>query len=44
MTEWSGHTYWAVCLGLGFGAALIVAILLAMLLRAVWSIERVWRS
>ena len=40
MTEWSGHTYWAVCLGLGFGAALIVALLLAMLLRAVWSIER----
>jgi len=40
MTEWSGHTYWAVGLGLGLGAALIVALLLAMLVKTVWSIER----
>jgi hypothetical protein len=40
MSGWSGHTYWAVCLGLGFGAALIVALLLAILLKTVWSIER----
>jgi hypothetical protein len=40
MSEWSGHTYWAVSLGLGLGAALIVALLLAILLKTVWSIER----
>jgi hypothetical protein len=36
----SGHTYWAIALGIGLGAALIVAALLALLLRTVGSIQR----
>ncbi|MGI8622424.1 MAG: hypothetical protein ACR2NB_02820 [Solirubrobacteraceae bacterium] len=36
----SGHTYWAIALGIGLGAALIVATLLAVLLKSVWSIEK----
>ncbi len=37
---WSGHTYWVIALSAGLGAALIVATLLAVLVRAVGSIER----
>jgi hypothetical protein len=36
----SAHTYWAIALSIGLGAALIVAILLAVLLHAVGSIEK----
>jgi hypothetical protein len=36
----SAHTYWAIGLSIGFGAAVIVAILLTMLLHYVASIER----
>jgi hypothetical protein len=36
----SGHTYWAIALGIAFGAAVIVAILLTLLLRSVGSIEK----
>jgi len=36
----SGHTYWAIALSIGFGAAVVVAILLTVLLRAVGSIEK----
>jgi hypothetical protein len=36
----SGHTYWVIALCIGLGAALIVAILLAVLVKTVWSIER----
>lgn len=36
----SGHGYWVVALVGGLGAALIVAFLLAVLVRTVWSIER----
>jgi hypothetical protein len=36
----SGHDYWVVALVGGLGAALVVAVLLAMLVRTVWSIER----
>lgn len=35
----SGHTYWAIALSIGFGAAVVVAILLTVLLQAVGSIE-----
>ena len=35
----SAHTYWAVALGIGLGAAVIVAILLAVLVVSVRSIE-----
>ena len=38
--SWSGHTYWAITLGVGLGAALVVAVLLAVLVKTVWSIER----
>lgn len=37
---WSGNTYWAWSLVLGLGAAVVVAILLAILVRTVASIER----
>jgi hypothetical protein len=36
----SSHTYWAIALSICFGAAVIVAILLTILLEAVGSIER----
>ena len=36
----SGHTYWVIALCIGLGAALVVAILLAVLVKTVWSIER----
>ena len=36
----SGSTYWWITLGIGLGAALIVAVLLAVLVKTVWSIER----
>jgi hypothetical protein len=36
----SGNTYWAIALSIGFGAAVIVAILLTVLLQSVGSIER----
>ena len=36
----SGHTYWAIALGIGFGAAVIVAILLTVLVESVGSIEK----
>jgi hypothetical protein len=36
----SAHTYWVIALSIGLGAAVIVAILLALLLRSVGSIER----
>ena len=36
----SSNTYWAIALGICFGAAVIVAILLTILLEAVGSIEK----
>jgi len=36
----SGHTYWGVALAIGLGAALIVAALLAVLVRSVRDIEK----
>jgi predicted permease len=36
----SAHTYWVIALVIGFAAALVVAALLAALVRAVMSIER----
>ena len=36
----SFNTYWAIALSIAFGAAVIVAILLTMLLEAVGSIEK----
>jgi hypothetical protein len=36
----SGHTYWAIALGIGLGAALVVAILLALLVLNVTRIQR----
>jgi hypothetical protein len=36
----SGHGYWILALCIGLGAALIVAALLAILIKAVWSIDR----
>ena len=36
----TGETYWVVALCIGLAAALIVAFLLALLLKYVWSIER----
>ena len=36
----SAHTDWAIALSIGFGAAVVVAILLTLLLQAVGSIER----
>ena len=36
----SGHTYWAIALGIGLGAAVVVAILLTVLLDSVGSIEK----
>ncbi len=35
----SAHTYWAIALSIGFGAAVIVAILLTLLLHFVGNIE-----
>ncbi len=36
----SSHTYWAIALGIAFGAAVIVAILLTVLVETVRSIEK----
>ena len=36
----SAHTYWAIALSVAFGAAVIVAILLTVLVATVGSIER----
>lgn len=36
----SAHTYWAIALSVGLGAAVIVAILLTVLVAAVGSIEK----
>jgi hypothetical protein len=36
----SGNEYWVLALCIGLGAALIVAVLLAILIRTVWSIDR----
>jgi hypothetical protein len=36
----SGETYWAIALSIAFGAAVVVAILLTVLLQSVGSIER----
>ena len=36
----SAHTYWVIALVIGLAAALVVAALLAILIRAVTSIER----
>ena len=36
----SAHAYWAIALGLGLAAALIVAFLLAVLVKSVGSIEK----
>ncbi len=36
----SAHTYWAIALSVAFGAAVIVAILLTVLVEAVGSIEK----
>jgi hypothetical protein len=36
----SANTYWAIALGIGLGAAVIVAILLTLLLESVGSIEK----
>jgi ABC-type nitrate/sulfonate/bicarbonate transport system permease component len=36
----SGNTYWAIAVSIGFGAAVVVAILLTVLLQSVGSIER----
>jgi hypothetical protein len=36
----SAHTYWAIALSIAFGAAVIVAILLTVLVEAVRSIEK----
>jgi TRAP-type C4-dicarboxylate transport system permease large subunit len=36
----SGHTYWWIALAIGLVAALVVAALLALLIRAVVSIDR----
>jgi hypothetical protein len=36
----SGHTDWAIALGIGLGAAVVVAILLTVLLASVGSIEK----
>ena len=36
----SAHTDWAIALGIGFGAAVVVAILLTLLLHTVGSIEK----
>jgi len=35
----SGDTYWAIAISIGFGAAVVVAILLTLLLHSVASIE-----
>jgi hypothetical protein len=36
----SGNTYWAIALAIAFGAAVVVAILLTVLVQSVRSIER----
>jgi hypothetical protein len=36
----SAHTYWTIALLIGLAAAVVVAVLLALLLRSVGSIER----
>ena len=36
----SAHTYWAIALSIAFGAAVVVAILLTVLLDSVGSIEK----
>ena len=40
LAELSFHTYWAIALSIGLGAAVTVAILLTILLEAVGSIEK----
>jgi hypothetical protein len=40
VAAFSGHTYWAIALGIGLGAAVVVAILLTVLLDSVGSIEK----
>ncbi len=40
LAELSFNAYWALALGIAFGAAVIVAILLTVLVEAVGSIER----
>ena len=40
LAELSFNTYWAIALGIAFGAAVVVAILLTVLVEAVGSIER----
>jgi hypothetical protein len=40
LAELSFNTYWAIALGIGAGAAVVVAILLAVLVYAVRSIEK----
>jgi hypothetical protein len=36
----SGHTYWAIALGIGLAAAVVVAVLLIVLLSSVGSIDK----
>jgi hypothetical protein len=36
----SGNTYWAIAIAIGFGAAVVVAILLTVLVQSVGSIEK----
>ena len=40
LAELSFHTYWAIALSIAFGAAVIVAILLTVLVATVGSIEK----
>ena len=40
LAELSFHTYWAIALSIAFGAAVIVAILLTVLVETVGSIEK----
>lgn len=40
LASMSGHTYWAIALGIALGAAVVVAILLTVLVESVGSIER----
>jgi hypothetical protein len=36
----TAHTYWAIALGIGLGAAVVVAILLTVLVRSIGDIDR----
>jgi hypothetical protein len=40
LAELSFHTYWAIALSIAFGAAVVVAILLTVLVETVGSIEK----